>query len=269
VPPTAAPASTEPAAPLPAFAADTPLAERLRVLRTRAGLTPPQLIARSGLSKTMVYNLGNGATRSAEAPVLEKLAEALGCPVALLGTPRPPQPPRRAHEVRRDAPAAAATAAEDAPNQMRVAVAATRDADDSQRDVPTPPAGSSPAVVPAHAAGGIPAAAAATLAYAEYRFWIEHIQMPFARVELLVAGAILGVDVEAERDAAAAEALINQANGPTYTLWDESRLGEGRELDDALLQLQNVRDAVDNLTSALTALREADRRLASEEASRA
>lgn len=55
--------------------------ERLRRKRIEAGLDQATLAARADSHQSYISNLEHG-TRSASAPMLKRLADALGCPVA-------------------------------------------------------------------------------------------------------------------------------------------------------------------------------------------
>lgn len=59
--------------------------EALKVIRERSGLSKTDLAERAGIDRTLVHRLENGE-RNCTAPVMRKLADALGCPLfALMG----------------------------------------------------------------------------------------------------------------------------------------------------------------------------------------
>lgn len=82
----------EPTAPL-----NRQIAERVRQLRTDAGLTLEALAGRSGVSRSMISSIER-ADSSPTAVVLERLATGLGVPLAsLFDAPAPPPDPVARH----------------------------------------------------------------------------------------------------------------------------------------------------------------------------
>lgn len=66
---------------------------RVRRKRIEAGLSQPALAAKAGVHKSTVYRIEEGLI-AAQAPTLQRIADALGCEIADLMPPEPAESTR-------------------------------------------------------------------------------------------------------------------------------------------------------------------------------